>query len=93
MELMVERFWPGATADAVREVIENLQASCLQLAANGIPVRYLGATFIPADESLTCRFDGTAQAVRAVHEMAGTSFDRLLVIQEMTIPSTKEQRP
>ena len=94
MQLMVERLWPGATPETVRDVVDQLQTSCQQLAADGIPVRYLGATFIPADESLSCRFDGTAQAVRAAHQLAGVPFDRLLVIHEMSgdldIPSTKE---
>lgn len=81
---MVERLWPGATPETVRDVVGLLQTSCRQLAAEGIPVRYLGATYIPDDESLSCRFDGTAQAVRAAHELAGVPFDRLLVIQEMS---------
>jgi hypothetical protein len=97
VELMVERLWPGATPEAVREVTDQLQSSCQQLAADGIPVRYLGATYIPADESLSCRFDGTAQAVRAAHQLAGVPFDRLLVIHEMSAdhhtPSTQEQQP
>jgi hypothetical protein len=94
---MVERLWPGATSESVREVVDQLQARCRQLAADGIPVRYLGATFIPADESLSCRFDGTAQAVRAAHQLAGIPFDRLLIIQEMNAdrdtPSTQEHQP
>jgi hypothetical protein len=84
---MVERLWPGATPETVRDVVGKLQTSCRQLAANGIPVRYLGATYIPDDESLSCRFDGTAQAVRAAHELAGVLFDRLLVIHEMSADS------
>jgi hypothetical protein len=95
VQLMVERLWPGATPETVRDVVGQLQTSCRQLAADGIPVRYLGATYIPDDESLSCRFDGTAQAVRAAHELAGLPFDRLLVIQEMSAdpetPSTQEQ--
>jgi hypothetical protein len=93
---MVERLWPGATRESVREVVDELQAKCRQLAADGIPVRYLGATFIPSDESLSCRFDGTAQAVRAAHQLAGVPFDRLLSIHEMSAdvdtPSTQEQQ-
>jgi hypothetical protein len=53
-------------------------------AAEGIPVRYLGATYVPADESLSCRFDGTEQAVRTAHLLAGAPLDRVLVIHEMT---------
>ncbi|MCU1360079.1 MAG: hypothetical protein JWN99_1368 [Ilumatobacteraceae bacterium] len=95
MQLMVERFWPGATDEAVLNVTAQLQASCRQLAADGVPVRYLGATFVPADESLSCRFDGTPQAVRAAHQLAGAFFDRLLVIHELSAdapkPSSREQ--
>ena len=87
VQLMVERLWPGATPETVREAVGQLQTCCRQLAADGIPVRYLGATYIPVDESLSCRFDGTAQAVRAAHELAGVPFDRLLVIQEMSADS------
>lgn len=83
VQLMVERLWPGATREAVGQAVEELEAKCRQLTADGIPVRYLGATFIPADESLSCRFDGTTQAVRAAHQLAGVPFDRLLVIHEM----------
>ncbi len=94
---MVERLWPGATPEAVRDVTDLLRSSCEQLEADGIPVRYLGATYIPADESLSCRFDGTAQAVRAAHHLAGVPCDRLLVIHEMNAdphPSpTQEQQP
>lgn len=94
---MVERLWPGATPEAVRDATDQLRSSCRQLAADGIPVRYLGATYIPADESLSCRFDGTAQAVRAVHQLAGVPFDRLLVIHEMSADhdtsSTQEPQP
>jgi hypothetical protein len=93
---MVERLWPGATSESVREVVVQLEARCRQLAADGIPVRYLGATFIPADESLSCRFDGTVQAVRAAHQLAGVPFDRLLIIHEMSAdlatPSTQEHQ-
>lgn len=97
VQLMVERLWPGATSESVREAVDRLEARCRQLAADGIPVRYLGATFIPADESLSCRFDGTAQAVRAAHQLAGVPFDRLLIIHEMSAdldtPSPQEQQP
>lgn len=85
MQLMVERFWPGATSDAVRASVEQLQTKCRELASDGIQIRYLGATFVPTDESLSCRFDGTTHAVRAAYELADTPFDRLVVIQEMGV--------
>lgn len=75
---VAERFWPGADETRAREAIERLRATCERLAAGGVPVRFLGGTFVLEDEALSCRFDGTAQAVRTVHELAGLSFDRLL---------------
>jgi hypothetical protein len=80
---MAERLWPGATPAAVHTAVEHLRIGCDQLASDGIAIRWLGATFVPDDESLSCRFDGTPQAVRAVHELAGQSFDRLVVIVEV----------
>jgi len=75
---VAERFWPGATETAAREAMELLRATCDRLASTGVTVRYLGGTFVLEDEALSCRFDGTAQAVRTVHELAGLTFDRLL---------------
>lgn len=77
-EFVAERFWPGATEIAAREAMELLRSASERLAATGIPIRYLGGTFIPGDEALSCRFAGTAQAVQTVHELAGVPFDRLL---------------
>lgn len=75
---VAERFWPGATEAAAREAMVLLRSTCERLAATGVPVRYLGGAFVLEDEELFCRFDGTAQAVRTVHELAGLTFDRLL---------------
>lgn len=83
VQLMVERFWPGASSDAVRQIVTELQKTCHEMAHDGIPVRYLGATFVPTDESLSCRFTGTAQAVRTAYALAGAPFDRVVVIHEM----------
>ena len=48
-----------------------------------VPVRFLGGTFVPSVEAVSCRFEGTAQAIQAVHEIAGESFDRILPIIEL----------
>ncbi|MDX6481613.1 MAG: hypothetical protein QOG85_2123 [Gaiellaceae bacterium] len=80
---VAERFWPGATERTARGAMKQLRASAERLAATGVPVRYLGGTFVPDDEAIACRFEGTAQAVRAVHELAGVTFDRLLLALEV----------
>ncbi|MDP9241485.1 MAG: hypothetical protein M3O55_12760 [Actinomycetota bacterium] len=83
MHLVAERFWPGATEPSARDVMARLRASCDRLAAAGVPLRYLSGTFVAADESLSCRFDGTVQGVRAAYELAGIPFDRLLTAVEV----------
>lgn len=63
---MVERCWPGSMSTAMHDSVTELDGKCLELAAKA-PIRYLGATFILADESLLRRFDGTEPAVRATN--------------------------
>lgn len=78
MHLVAERFWPGADEISARASMVKIRASCEQLAASGVPVRWLGGTYLAGDEALSLRFEGTEQAVRAAHELAGEPFDRLL---------------
>ena len=63
--------------------MQRLRLSCAQLVADGIDVKWLGGTFVPSDESLSCRFEGTAQAIRALHEIAGEPFDRIVAAVEV----------
>jgi hypothetical protein len=75
---VAERFWPGATEDKALASMARVRDSCEQLAATGVPVRWLGGTYVAGDECVSLRFEGTAQAVRAAHELAGVPFDRLV---------------
>ena len=79
----VERFWPGGTEEEVVLAMARLRDGCARLTASGVAVRWLGGTFVPEDEAMTCRFEGTSHAVRSVHEMAGERFDRILPIVEV----------
>lgn len=83
MYFVVERFWPGSTESSALAAMERLRASCDRLSGAGVAVRWLGGTFVPSDEAVSCRFEGSAQAIRAVHEFAGESFDRILPIVEL----------
>jgi hypothetical protein len=78
VRFVAERFWPGATEATARASMALVRASCEQLSASGVPIRWLGGSFLVDDEALSLRFEGTAQAVRAAHELAGVPFDRLL---------------
>ena len=75
---MVERYLPGATAGQLDEASARLAAAALELAAQGVEVRYIGSTFIPEEESCFCRFEGPAVAnVRRACEQAGVPFARI----------------
>lgn len=80
---LVERFWPGSTETTAIAAMERLRHGCDRLSAAGVAVQWLGGTYVPADETISCRFEGTAQAIRAVHEYAGESFDRILEMVEL----------
>jgi hypothetical protein len=88
---VAERLWPGATESAVRAAIEALRGTSERLAATGVPIRFLGGTFVLEDEALLCRFDGTAQAIRTVHELAGLTFDRLLPTVDVPQTTSSEE--
>jgi len=80
---VVERFWPGSTESIALAAMERLREGCARLTSGGVSVRWLGGTFVPEDEAISCRFEGTAQAIRAVHEIAGESFDRMTEMIEL----------
>ena len=95
MHFLVERFWPNSNQQMALVATERLQAGCAQLRAAGVEVRWLGATYVPTDEALSSRFAGTMQAIRAVHEITGERFDRILPMIEFDAPdgaSTAQKR-
>jgi len=86
MHFLVERFWPNSNQQMAFIATERLQAGCARLRAAGVEVRWLGATYVPTDEALSSRFAGTVQAIRAVHEITGERFDRILPMVEFDAP-------
>jgi hypothetical protein len=87
MQYVVERYWPGASEDDARGAMQKLRASCEGLATAGLLVRYLSGTFLPGDELLSCRIEGTEEHVREAHARAGLTFDRVLITVE--VPSNE----
>lgn len=92
-QFVAERFWPGVTEEAALAALASVRASCEQLASSGVPVRWLGGTFIAGDECVLFRFEGTAQAVRAAHDLAGVPFDRLVPSVDAPLAPTGPVRP
>ena len=60
-------------------------------------MRYLGSTYVPADDSCFCRFEAeTADDVRAANALAGVPFARIVAAEEIGISHrgpTKEGKP
>jgi hypothetical protein len=76
---MVERYLPGMECVALREAVRRAAAVAAAMTDEGVPVRYLGSTFVPDEEACFCRFEGRdAEAVREANERAGLPFWRVV---------------
>ncbi len=81
---IVERYLPEATREQVDEAAARLAAATLALAARGVEIRYLGSTFVAAEEYCICRFESvTADDVRLACERAGVSYARIVQAREL----------
>jgi hypothetical protein len=89
---MVERYLPGITAGELDEANTRLTAAVTALAAQGVEVRYLSSTFIPAEESCFYWFEGDgADDVRRACEEARVPFARIVETRDIA-PDTKEKK-
>jgi hypothetical protein len=89
---MVERYLPGITEGELEEANTRLTAAVRALAAQGVEVRYLSSTFIPAEESCFYRFESRgANDVRRACDEARVSFARIVETRD-TAPDTKEKK-
>ena len=75
---VAECFWPGVTESEVQALDARASAAVAELADGGTPVRYLGSILMREDEVVLCQFDGAADAVRRVCELARIPFERIL---------------
>jgi hypothetical protein len=77
-EYVVECFWPGVDAGAVRDLDARAAARADELTRGGTPVRYLGSLLMRADEVVLCLYEGAEPAVRQAAELAEVPFERIL---------------
>jgi hypothetical protein len=76
---LVERYLPGATHDDAASAAERVAVATEQMAAEGIAVRYLGGTFIAADETCFCEFEASSpEVVEWANERANAPCARIL---------------
>lgn len=87
MRFVSERYWPGVTEAAALDATERLGRACRSLRARGIDIAFLGGTLALGDEIVTCRFDGSAEAIRLAHQRADLPIDRLVAAVEIVVHS------
>ena len=69
---VAECYWPDVREEDVRALDQRIAASLAD------DVRYLGSVLIREDEVVLCHFEGTADAIRLVAELARVPYERLL---------------
>jgi len=76
---MVERHLPGFKAEQLPGAAGLAKRATSEMAKEGVPVRYLGSTFVPGEERCLCMFEGpSAEAVREANVRAGLPLERIV---------------
>jgi hypothetical protein len=76
---LVEVYQPRAGADAVEAASARARAAVEEMALEGVPVRYVRAIFLPADETCFHMFDSVSvEAVEKASRRAGLDHDRIV---------------
>jgi hypothetical protein len=76
---MVERYVPGVACDRFAEAVQRAASAAAALTEQGVPVRYLGSVFVPAEECSFCCFEARdGEDVREANRRAGVPFWRVV---------------
>ncbi len=81
----MERYWPGVRRLDVATAEEHLSSAADELTRDGIPIRILSSTWIPADEVVLTLFEaGEEDDVLEVGRRSNYSFDRMQRVEVVT---------
>jgi len=81
---LVEQYQPGTDIGELRRATARLADVANALTADGVYVRFAGASFVRSDESCFCRFESDSiDAVRTACQRAQFSYDRILIVDEV----------
>lgn len=81
---MTERLLPGITLEELGAAQQAVVQTTVKLTNTGMPVRYLGTTFIPAESRCMCFFEAeSADTVRVANELAKVPFTRIVEALEL----------
>jgi|GraSoiStandDraft_17_1057272.scaffolds.fasta_scaffold632936_2 hypothetical protein len=76
---MVERHLPGFKAEQLPSAAGAAKRATEDMTREGMPVRYLGSTFVPGEERCLCMFEGpSVDVVRLANERAGLPLERIV---------------
>jgi len=80
---LAEQYQPGTDIGELRRATARLADAAASLTADGVNVRFAGASFVSSDEACFCRFESDSiDAVRAACDRAQFPTDRILPIDE-----------
>lgn len=82
---LVERYWPGVGRADVATAEERLCHAAGELTRDGIPIRIVSSTWVPADEVVLTLFEaGDEDDVLEVSRRGGYPFDRMQRVEVVT---------
>ena len=86
----MERYWPGVGRADVATAEERLCRAAGELTRDGIPIRIVSSTWIPADEVVLTLFEaGDEDDVLEVSRRGGYPFDRIQRVEVVTAVSRR----
>lgn len=81
----MERYWPGVGRADVVTAEERLCRATGELTRDGIPIRIVSSTWIPADEVVLTLFEaGEEDDLLEVSRRSGYPFDRIQRVEVVT---------
>ena len=77
---VAERYLPGVTTEQLLDAARRAKLATAQMTAAGTPVTYLRSTFLTADQTCYCLFEGPSeQAVKQANDTAGLPYERIVL--------------
>jgi hypothetical protein len=91
---LIERYLPVTRVDDLAAAVLRVEQVCAAHRAAGLDLHYLHSTFLPAEDTCFCVFQGpSAEAVQAVNETAGLVVDRIRTAVRLDTRATAPLRP
>lgn len=75
---LVEGYCPGLSVEELRRLASRLRAAAAEMEQAGIPLRLVGSTIVPSDESFLCTVEAASEnLVREAYARAAIPFERI----------------